>query len=112
VNVVVLAKWVPEPQGTPSLGPDHLLVREGADGALDPGDEIGLEAALQLVERDGGEITVVSMGPEIASAACSCLGDGCASGRPGDRRCAAWRRRTGHRARSPPRWGAWSIPTW
>ena len=36
---------------------------------LDPGDEIGLEAALQLVERDGGEITVVSMGPEIASAA-------------------------------------------
>ena len=69
MNVVVLAKWVPEPQGTPSLGADHLLVRDGADGALDPGDEIGLEAALQLVERDGGEITVVSMGPEIASAA-------------------------------------------
>ena len=42
MNVVVLAKWVPEPQGTPSLGADHLLVRDGADGALDPGDEIGL----------------------------------------------------------------------
>jgi len=70
VNVVVLTKWVPEPQGTPQLGEDGLLVREGADGALDPGDEYGLEAALQLVETVGkGEITLVSMGPEVAHAA-------------------------------------------
>jgi electron transfer flavoprotein beta subunit len=69
VNVAVLVKWVPEPQGTPTLGADHLLVREGADGALDPGDEYGLERALQLVERDGGEVAIVSMGPEIAVAA-------------------------------------------
>jgi electron transfer flavoprotein beta subunit len=69
MNIVVLAKWVPEPQGTPSMGPDHLLVRDGVDGALDPGDEIGLEAALQLVERDGGEVTVISVGPEVATAA-------------------------------------------
>jgi electron transfer flavoprotein beta subunit len=62
-------KWVPEPQGTPTLGPDHLLVRDGADGALDPGDEYGLERALQLVERDGGEVTLLSMGPEVALAA-------------------------------------------
>ena len=69
MNIAVLVKWVPEPQGTPSLGEDHLLVREGADGALDPGDEYGLERALQLVERDGGEVIVVSMGPEVAVAA-------------------------------------------
>src|ERR687897_3560306 len=70
VNVVVLTKWVPEPEGTPTLGEDGLLVREGADGALDPGDEYGLEAALQLVEAAGdGEITLVSMGPEVAQAA-------------------------------------------
>jgi electron transfer flavoprotein beta subunit len=69
VNIAVLVKWVPEPQGTPVLGPDHLLVREGADGALDPGDEYGLERALQLVERDGGEVIAVSMGPEVAVAA-------------------------------------------
>jgi len=69
VDIAVLVKWVPEPQGTPTLGPDHLLVREGADGALDPGDEYGLERALQLVERNGGEVTVVSMGPEVAVAA-------------------------------------------
>ncbi|MDQ3210388.1 MAG: electron transfer flavoprotein subunit beta/FixA family protein [Actinomycetota bacterium] len=69
MNIAVLVKWVPEPQGTPVLGEDHLLVRQGADGALDPGDEYGLERALQLVERDGGEVVVVSMGPEIAVAA-------------------------------------------
>jgi electron transfer flavoprotein beta subunit len=69
VNVAVLVKWVPEPSGTPALGPDHLLVRAGADGSLDPGDEFGLERALQLVERDGGEVTAISMGPDVATAA-------------------------------------------
>jgi electron transfer flavoprotein beta subunit len=69
VNIAVLVKWVPEPQGMPTLGPDHLLVREGADGSLDPGDEYGLERALQLVERDGGEVIAISMGPEVAVAA-------------------------------------------
>ncbi|MGZ8605814.1 MAG: electron transfer flavoprotein subunit beta/FixA family protein [Actinomycetota bacterium] len=66
MNVVVLVKYVPEPLGTPTLGEDHLLVREGVDGALDPGDEYPLEAALRLVEAHGGEVTLVSMGPEIA----------------------------------------------
>ena len=70
MNVVVLTKWVPEPEGTPTIGDDGLLVREGADGALDPGDEYGLEAALQLVETAGeGEVTLISMGPEVAHAA-------------------------------------------
>jgi electron transfer flavoprotein beta subunit len=69
VNVTVLAKFVPNPTGTPQLGPDNLLVRDAGDGALDPGDEFGLELALQLAESDGGEVTVVSMGPEEALAA-------------------------------------------
>lgn len=68
MNVVVCTKYVPNPQGTPTLGPDHLLVRSGVEGALDPGDEYGLELALQLVERHGGEITAISMGPEEALA--------------------------------------------
>jgi electron transfer flavoprotein beta subunit len=66
VQIVVLTKWVPSPEGTPELGPDHLLVREGAEGALDPSDEIGVEAALQLVEGDGGEVVALSMGPDDA----------------------------------------------
>jgi electron transfer flavoprotein beta subunit len=69
MDVTVLAKYVPDPNGTPTLGPDDLLVRTGGDGALDPGDEFGLELALQLVEAAGGEVTVVSMGPDQALAA-------------------------------------------
>lgn len=68
MQIVVLVKYVPEPQGTPTLGPDNLLVREGVEGALDPGDEFAVEAALQLTEAHGGEVTLVSMGPEIAAA--------------------------------------------
>jgi electron transfer flavoprotein beta subunit len=69
MQIAVLVKYVPEPQGTPTLGPDNRLVREGVEGALDPGDEFAVEAALQLTEAHGGEVTLVSMGPEIATAA-------------------------------------------
>ena len=67
MNVVVCAKLVPT--GTPTLGPDHLVVRSGVEGMLDPGDEYGLELALQLTEQHGGDVTVVSMGPEEAGQA-------------------------------------------
>jgi electron transfer flavoprotein beta subunit len=66
MNVVVLAKYVPNPNGVPELGDDLLLKREGVEGALDPGDEFGVEAGLQLAEAQGGEVTIVSMGPEVA----------------------------------------------
>jgi electron transfer flavoprotein beta subunit len=69
MQIVVLAKYVPEPQGTPTLGGDLLLVREGVEGGLDPGDEFPIEAALQLAEAHGGEVTLVSMGPVIAASA-------------------------------------------
>jgi electron transfer flavoprotein beta subunit len=68
MNVLVFTKFVPNPQGTPTMGPDHLLVRDAGDGALDPGDEYGLELALQLTEAGGGQVTAVSMGPEDALA--------------------------------------------
>lgn len=66
MNVVVLAKYVPNPNGVPELGEDFLLKREGVEGALDPGDEFGVEAGLQLTDQHGGEVTIVSMGPEAA----------------------------------------------
>lgn len=69
MNVVVLVKYVPEPQGTPQLGEDLLLKREGVEGALDPGDEYALEAGLRVAEQHGGEVSVVSMGPDVAMAA-------------------------------------------
>ena len=68
MDVMVLAKYVPNPQGVPDLGPDGLVVREGVEGGLDPTDEYGVEAGLRLVEAHGGELTVVSMGPALAMA--------------------------------------------
>jgi electron transfer flavoprotein beta subunit len=66
VNVVAMAKYIPNPTGTPQIGDDFLLVREGVEGGLDPGDEPALEAALEITEQAGGEVTVVSMGPAPA----------------------------------------------
>lgn len=69
MNVIALAKYVPNPQGTPELGDDFLLKREGVEGALDPGDEPAIEVALQVIEAAKGEVTVISMGPDPAEAA-------------------------------------------
>ncbi|HSD48421.1 MAG TPA: electron transfer flavoprotein subunit beta/FixA family protein [Actinomycetota bacterium] len=69
MDVVVLVKYVPDPAGTPKIGEDLLVQREGTDGTLDPGDEYAVEAGLQAVETHGGEVTLVSMGPEIAMGA-------------------------------------------
>jgi electron transfer flavoprotein beta subunit len=68
MNVIVLVKYIPNPTGTPKLGGDFCLVREGEEGALDPGDEPGVEAGLQVIEQAGGEVTLVTMGPEPALA--------------------------------------------
>jgi electron transfer flavoprotein beta subunit len=69
MNIVALVKYIPNPEGTPQMGPDNRLVRQGVEGGLDPGDEHVVEAALQLAEQAGGEVTVLSMGPEPAVAA-------------------------------------------
>jgi electron transfer flavoprotein beta subunit len=65
MNVVVCVKQVPDPNSAGQLDPStHFLKREGVEVVLDPGDEYGIEAGLQLAEASGGQVTVVSMGPE------------------------------------------------
>lgn len=67
MNVLVCVKQIPDPNVPGKLDPaSHRLVRDGVDLVLDPGDEHGVEAALQLVEKDSGEVTVISMGPPKA----------------------------------------------
>ena len=67
MNVVVCVKLVPDPNTPGELdGHTLLLRRDMAEQVLDPGDENGIEAGLQLVEAHGGEVRVVSMGPERA----------------------------------------------
>jgi electron transfer flavoprotein beta subunit len=65
MNVVVCVKQVPDPNSTGQLDPTtHFLKREGVEVVLDPGDEFGVEEGLQLAEAHGGDVRVVSMGPE------------------------------------------------
>lgn len=61
MNILVCVKQVPDPNNAYELV-DGRLKRDVAQNVLDPGDEFGVEAALQLA-GDGGEVTVVSMGP-------------------------------------------------
>jgi electron transfer flavoprotein beta subunit len=68
VNIVVCVKHIPDPNLPPQLD-GYRLKREGVQGVLDPGDEFGVEAGLQLKEAHGGEVTLVSMGPPAASEA-------------------------------------------
>ena len=65
MNIAVCVKHVPDPNIPPEMD-GHRLKREGVQGVLDPGDEFGVEAALQLKESQGGEVTLVSMGPATA----------------------------------------------
>jgi electron transfer flavoprotein beta subunit len=65
LNIVVCVKHIPDPN-LPLEMDGNRLKREGVQGVLDPGDEFGVEAGLQLKEAHGGEVTLVSMGPEQA----------------------------------------------
>jgi electron transfer flavoprotein beta subunit len=65
VKIVVTVKQVPDPNSVTVLEADNTLSRE-KEVVLDPGDECGIEEGLQLKEAHGGEVILVSMGPERA----------------------------------------------
>jgi electron transfer flavoprotein beta subunit len=68
VDIVVCVKHIPDPN-LPGEMDGHRLRRDGVQGVLDPGDEFGIEAGLQLKEEHGGEVTLASMGPPQAQEA-------------------------------------------
>lgn len=65
MKIVVTVKQVPDPNAAQSLEPDNTIARD-REVVLDPGDEYGIEEGLQLKEKHGGEVVLVSMGPERA----------------------------------------------
>ncbi len=65
MKIVVTVKQVPDPNSTFALEGDNTISRE-KEAVLDPGDECGVEEGLQLKEAHGGEVVLVSMGPERA----------------------------------------------
>ena len=65
MKIVVTVKQVPDPNSNFALEGDNTISRE-KEVVLDPGDECGVEEGLQLKEAHGGEVILVSMGPEKA----------------------------------------------
>jgi electron transfer flavoprotein beta subunit len=68
MNIVVCVKQVPDTWAERKLKQgDATLDRESVDGLINELDEYAIEEALQIREAHGGEVTVVTMGPEKAS---------------------------------------------
>ena len=67
MNIVVLVKQVPD-SGLARRLDDQLRVdRNGANNVMGELDEYAVEAALQLKEAHGGEVTVLTVGPDHAT---------------------------------------------
>jgi len=68
MNIVVCMKQVPDTYSERKLRPsDSTLDRDAADGVINELDEYAVEEGLRLAEAHGGEVTILSMGPERAS---------------------------------------------
>jgi electron transfer flavoprotein beta subunit len=65
LKIVVTVKQVPDPNAPQALEPDNTIARD-REVVLDPGDECGIEMGLRLKEAHGGEVVLVSMGPDKA----------------------------------------------
>jgi electron transfer flavoprotein beta subunit len=68
MNIVVCIKQVPDTGMERSLKPDDsTLDREAVDGLINELDEYAIEEALLIAEAHGGEVTILSMGPQKAA---------------------------------------------
>jgi electron transfer flavoprotein beta subunit len=67
MNIVVCVKHVPDTYEEKKLSDaDKTLDREGVEGVMNELDEYAVEEALRLKEAHGGEVTILTVGPEKA----------------------------------------------
>jgi electron transfer flavoprotein beta subunit len=69
MRIVVCVKQVPDVAELRIDEVTHSLVRAGVPSILNPFDEFAVEEALRIRERNGGTITVITMGPPQAKEA-------------------------------------------
>ncbi|MCD0448276.1 electron transfer flavoprotein subunit beta/FixA family protein [Actinocorallia sp. API 0066] len=68
MNIVVCVKQVPDTESPRKLkSDDNTLDRAAADGVINELDEYAIEEALALKEAHGGEVTVLTIGPDKAT---------------------------------------------
>jgi electron transfer flavoprotein beta subunit len=68
MKIAVCVKEVPDSAAPRRIDPQTLRLDRSGEATLNPWDLSALEAALRLVEADGGEVVVVSLGPARAVA--------------------------------------------
>ena len=66
MKIVVPVKQVPEVAEVKVDPTTGTLIREGVPSILNPFDEYAVEAAIQLKEKFGGEVIIITMGPPQA----------------------------------------------
>lgn len=66
MNIIVLVKQVPDTTDVKLDPKTGNLIREGIESIINPDDRHALEAAVDLKEKMGGKVTVISMGPAQA----------------------------------------------
>jgi electron transfer flavoprotein beta subunit len=66
MEIVVCVKQVPDTTEVKIDPVTNTLVRQGVPSIVNPFDKNAVEAALQLKEKHGGKVTVLSMGPPQA----------------------------------------------
>jgi electron transfer flavoprotein beta subunit len=67
MNIVVLVKQVPDSGAERNLSADNTVDRASASNVINEMDEYAIEEALRIQEAHGGEVTVLTMGPERAA---------------------------------------------
>jgi electron transfer flavoprotein beta subunit len=68
MNIVVLVKQVPDTEGDRKLNPaDNTVDRAAVDPVINYIDEFAIEEGLLLKEAHGGEVTILTVGPERAT---------------------------------------------
>jgi electron transfer flavoprotein beta subunit len=68
MNIVVLVKQVPDTEGDRTLSAeDNTLDRAAVDPVINYIDEFAIEEGLRLKEAHGGEVTILTVGPERAT---------------------------------------------
>ncbi len=66
MNIVVCIKQVPNTNEIKINPETGTLMREGVPSIMNPDDKSGLELALQLKDKHGAHVTVITMGPPQA----------------------------------------------
>ncbi len=65
MNIIVCLKQVPDTESQIKIGSDGVsIATDDIKWVMNPYDEFGVEEALRLKEKHGGEVTVIGLGPK------------------------------------------------